>query len=67
MTFGEAMRLQLQPEKFLDVLDEDLNIGISNGTWMASVLDKLKMLGKTKKSNREKDLGPHCAPIKQTV
>jgi len=48
MTFGEAMRLQLQPEKILGALEEDLDIGVSNGTWMASVLGKLRTPGKAK-------------------
>ncbi len=48
LTLSEAMRLQLHPEKFFDKglnsdkdLD-DLEIDVSNGTWLESLMEKLK-------------------------
>ncbi|MFH1982505.1 MAG: DEAD/DEAH box helicase [Pseudomonadota bacterium] len=39
---GDALRFQLQPEKFFDLGDSGADIGVTNGQWLASVIGKLK-------------------------
>lgn len=41
-TLRDAMRLQLSPEKFFDIGSGDMDVSVTNGTWLASVIDKLK-------------------------
>jgi len=41
LTLKEALRLQLVPEKILDVNTEEIDCGISNGKWLKSVIRKL--------------------------
>nr|WP_319490632.1 DEAD/DEAH box helicase [uncultured Desulfobacter sp.] len=42
MTLGDAMRARLNPEKMLGLDgDEQVDVSISNGTWLTSVLEKM--------------------------
>ncbi len=41
LTLSEAMRLQLMPERFLGLSSQEIDHGISNGKWLASVIRKL--------------------------
>ena len=41
LTLKDALRLQLVPEKILDVNTEEIDCGISNGKWLKSVIRKL--------------------------
>ena len=41
LTLGEAMRMQLMPERFLGVDPREIEPGISNGKWLESVIRKL--------------------------
>ncbi len=40
ISLRDAMRMQLHPEKWLDETDAK-NIGVSNGKWLASVMEKM--------------------------
>ncbi|WP_457553665.1 DEAD/DEAH box helicase [Desulfobacula sp.] len=42
LTLSEAMRMQLNPEKMFEGVVEDLGVSVSNGTWLESVIEKLK-------------------------
>ncbi len=42
LTLCEAIRLQLNPEKIIDEDMEDMELSVSNGSWLESVIDKLK-------------------------
>jgi len=43
VTLAEAMRLQLQPERMLgEAAADGVDLGVSNGTWLASVIDKMR-------------------------
>jgi len=41
LTLGEAMRMQLMPERFLGVTAGEIDHGVSNGKWLESVIRKL--------------------------
>ena len=41
LTLGDAMRIQLMPERFLGVGPQEIDHGISNGKWLESVIRKL--------------------------
>ena len=41
LSFIEALRLQLRPEKLLGVHGQEIDHGISNGKWMESVIQKM--------------------------
>ncbi len=38
----EAIRLQLNPKNFLNIKETDIDIGVSNGKWLTSVIQKLQ-------------------------
>lgn len=40
-TMQEALRFQLNPERFLAAESDNLNLSISNGRWLESVMEKL--------------------------
>jgi hypothetical protein len=42
ITLQEALRLQLNPKKLLENMDTDADIGVSNGNWLASMIEKLR-------------------------
>ena len=37
----DALRMQLAPEKLLDVNTQEIDCGISNGKWLKSVIQKM--------------------------
>ncbi len=41
VSLGEAMRMQLMPERFLGIDSDQIEHGISNGAWLESVVEKL--------------------------
>lgn len=41
-SISEALRMQLHPEMLLDGAAQNVDIGISNGTWFKTVLEKLR-------------------------
>jgi hypothetical protein len=41
LSWMDAMRLQLNPEKVLGVLSPKLEVGVSHGTWLSDVIEKL--------------------------
>ncbi|MFZ2631079.1 MAG: DEAD/DEAH box helicase [Desulfosalsimonadaceae bacterium] len=42
VSFQEAIRMQLAPEKWLDMDGVDVDVSVSNGTWLASVMEKFR-------------------------
>lgn len=52
LSLGDAMRLQLRPELFLDASMEEVDYEVSRGEWMASTLEKLE----------NPSLAPHVKP-----
>ncbi|MEE4362325.1 MAG: DEAD/DEAH box helicase [Desulfotignum sp.] len=42
LTLGEAMRARLHPEKMMGADSADLEVTVSNGDWLASVLHKMQ-------------------------
>jgi hypothetical protein len=42
VTLQEALRLQLSPERFLGAGAKSVDVGVSNGLWLESVMEKLK-------------------------
>jgi len=41
LTLGEAMRMQLMPERFFGIDPQEIDHGVSNGKWLESVIRKL--------------------------
>lgn len=41
LSLGEAMRMQLMPERFLGLSPQEIDHGVSNGKWLESVIRKL--------------------------
>ena len=41
LTLGEAMRMQLMPERFLGLNPKEIDHGVSNGKWLESIIRKL--------------------------
>jgi len=41
LSLGEAMRMQLMPERFLGLSPQKIDHGVSNGKWLESVIRKL--------------------------
>ncbi len=41
LSLGEAMRIQLMPERFLGLSPQEIDHSISNGKWLESVIQKL--------------------------
>ncbi len=41
LTLGEAMRMQLMPERLLGIDPREIDHGVSNGKWLKSVMGKL--------------------------
>ncbi len=41
LSLRDALRLQLNPEKFLNIQSTDIDSSVSNGKWLASVIGKL--------------------------
>jgi len=48
MTLGEAMRARLNPEKVMGDDSRDIDLFVSNGTWLASVIHKMQQPEKVK-------------------
>lgn len=41
LTLSDAMRMELSPEKLLDVADSEVEVSISNGQWLRTLKDSL--------------------------
>jgi len=54
LTLRDAMRLQLNPEKIVDDLSDVVDLSVSNGTWLSSVIQNLKQPDQLKKIKPEK-------------
>jgi superfamily II DNA or RNA helicase len=46
ISLQDALRLQLNPKKLLDIAESDVDIGVSHGKWLAGVIEKLRDPGK---------------------
>ncbi len=46
LTVREALRLQLDPEKFSDVSNSRIHVSVTHGDWLKSIMEKLKNIGK---------------------
>ncbi len=63
LTLKEAMRLQLHPETFLKKVDKETNI--SNGQWLASVIQKLHQPGEIASVTPGDDFTAELRPYQQ--
>lgn len=43
LTLGDAMRMELTPERLLDVADGEVEVSISNGQWLRTLKDSLML------------------------
>ena len=46
ISLQDALRMQLNPKKLLDITENDVDIGVSHGKWLAGVTEKLRDPGK---------------------
>lgn len=66
----DALRMQLAPEKLLDVNTQEIDCGISNGKWLKSVIQKMlnpELITSVKpgRAFKGKSFGNSCLPYRQ--